>query len=245
VWLPAFLMAGQKTRETSPVLLVLDERDNDRLWFAPEVDRVLPEDTPVICAAGLRGIGAVSPEFSPGAAEYEAWHEQEENYAWASLALGKPLVGQRVQDILAFVNALRVHPTTKSRHIYVAALGKLTVPALFAAAIHPEIRGLYLAGGLASFDNLVQTEVPAYSFANYVPGLLNHTDLPDLTASLAPRKVTLAGTIDASGRRMDLAEVRNLYAPAVRAGNVVLTPDRAWSAKSLIAYVSTETRSQS
>jgi len=245
VWLPAFLMTGQKTRETSPVLLVLDERDNDRLWFAPEVDRVLADDTPVICAAGLRGVGAVSPEFSPGAAEYETWHEQEENYAWASLALGKPLVGQRVQDILAFVNALRVHPTTKSRRIYVAALGKLTVPALFAAAIEPEIRGLYLAGGLVSFGNLVQTEVPQYTFANYVPSLLNHIDLPDVTASLAPRKVILAGTIDASGRTIDLAGVRKLYAPAVNAGNVVLTPDRAWSAKSLVAYISSEAGSQS
>ncbi|HEY1212267.1 MAG TPA: alpha/beta fold hydrolase, partial [Bryobacteraceae bacterium] len=244
VWLPAFLMTGQKTRETSPVLLVLDERDNDRLWFAPEVDRVLSIDTPVICAAGLRGVGAVSPEFSPGAAGYEAWHEQEENYAWASLALGKPLVGQRVQDILAFVNALRVHPTTASRHIYVAALGKLTVPALFAAAIEPGIRGLYLAGGLASFGNLAQTEVPEYTFANHVPGLLNHTDLPELAASLAPRKVILAGTVDASGRTMDLAGVRKLYAPAVNVGHVVLTPNKDWSAERLVAYVSSEAGSQ-
>ena len=56
----------------------------------------------------------------------------------------KPLAGQRVQDILAIVEAsLRAYPATKSRPIYIAALGKLTTPALFAAALESGIHGLY------------------------------------------------------------------------------------------------------
>lgn len=238
VWLPAFLFVGDRTPPGAPVLLVLDEKEHDRLWFAPEVDQILAEDTPVICTAELRGVGAVIPEFSSGAADYEAWHEQEENYAWASLALGKPLVGQRVTDILALVAALRLHPATRTRQIYLAALGKLTVPALFAASLEPDIKGLYLAGGLACFQNLIQTEVPRYPFANYVPALLNHTDLPEIAASITPRKIVLAGTIDAEGSAMKTAAIRAIYAAASQAGNVSVVPTADWSAKALLAYVS-------
>jgi pimeloyl-ACP methyl ester carboxylesterase len=238
VWLPAFLLVGDKTPPTKPVLLVLDERGHDRLWFAPEADQVLTEDTPVICAAEVRGVGALIPEFSPGAADYEGWHQQEENYAWGSLALGKPLVGQRVTDILALVAGLRSHQVTSARQIYIAALGKLTVPALFATALEPKIKGLYLAGGLVSFQNLVQTEIPNYPFANYVPGLLNHTDLPEVAASIAPRKIVLAGIIDAEGRAMETNAVRTLYASANRAGNLSVVPAADWSAKALLSYVS-------
>jgi hypothetical protein len=238
VWLPAFLLVGDRTPPGAPVLLVLDEKEHDRLWFAPEVDQILAEDTPVICTAALRGVGAVIPQFSPGAADYEAWHQQEENYAWASLALGKPLAGQRVTDILALVAALRRHPSTSARQIYVAALGEITVPALFAAALKPDIKGLYLAGGLASFQNLVHIEVPNYPFANYIPGLLNHTDLPEIAASIAPRKIVLAGTIDADGKAMKTDAVSAIYDAARQAANLSVVPTADWSAKTLLAYVS-------
>ncbi len=238
VWLPAFLLVGDRTPRGAPVLLVLDEKEHDRLWFAPEVDQILAEDTPVICTAELRGVGAVIPEFSSGAADYEAWHQQEENYAWASLALGKPLAGQRVTDILALVAALRRHPGTSARQIYVAALGEMTVPALFAASLAPDINGLYLAGGLASFYNLIQTEVPNYPFANYVPDLLNHIDLPEIAASMAPRKIVLAGAIDAEGKAMKTDAVSALYDAARQAGNLSVLPAADWSAKALLAYVS-------
>lgn len=232
VWLPAFLLIGNKTPASKPVLLVLDETAHERLWFAPEVDQVLRADTPVICTAEVRGVGALTPEFSPGAAEYESWHQQEENYAWGSLALGKPLVSQRVIDVLAVVGALQRDPATSSREIYIAAQGKLTVPALFAAALEPAIKGLYLAGGLASFQSLIEAETPNCPFANYVPGLLNHIDLPQIAASLAPRKIVLAGTTDAQGEAMDPNAVRILYA----GNNISVLAEPDWSARALLAY---------
>jgi len=237
VRLPAFLMVREKISVRKSVLLVFDEIRHDRLWFNPEVDQVLSDGSPVICSAEVRGVGALIPEFSPGAADYESWHEQEENYAWGSLALGKPLVGQRVTDILALVAALSSYPITKGRPIYVAALGKLTVPALFAAALEPAIQGLYLAGGLVSFQNLKEAEVYKHPFANFVPGLLNHTDLPDIAAAIAPRKIVLAGTVDAEGRTVNGAALRAIYLEANRAGNLSVAPKPEWSAEALLTYM--------
>jgi hypothetical protein len=236
VRLPTFLLIPDQTPANEPVLLVLDEISHDRLWFTPEVDLVLSETGPIICSAEVRGVGSGTPGFSPGAADYESWHQQEENYAWGSLMLGKPLVGQWVADIRALVSALNSQSATKGRSIYVAALGKLTVPALFAAALNPAIKGLYLAGGLVSFQNLVETEVYKHPLANFVPGLLNHTDLPAVAASIAPRRIVLAGTIDAEGRPVDERELLASYSEANRAGNLA-TVRFGWSAEILISLL--------
>jgi hypothetical protein len=240
VRLPAFLMTADRTPANRPVLLVLDEKEHDRLWFAPEVDQVLTEASPIVCSAAVRGVGSLIPEFQPGAAEYESGHRKEVNYAWGSLALGKPLVGQRVTDVLALVAGLGSHPSTKGRDIYVAALGKLTVPALFAAALDPAIKRLYVVGGLVSFQNLVEHETYQHSFANFIPNLLNHTDLPKVAASISPRKLVLAGSIDANCNPVGIAELRAIYSEADRAGNLSVVASGEWSAQVLLSWANSQ-----
>jgi dienelactone hydrolase len=237
VWLPAFLMVPDQTPKNKPTLLVLEEESSDRLWFNPEVDLVLPEAGPIVCSADVRGVGTLVPEFSPGQAGYAAWHQQEENYAWGSLILGEPLVGQRVTDILALTAALRQHPRTAGRPLHIAAQGKLTVPALFAAAIDPDIKGLFLAEGLVSFQNVTETEVYTHPFANFIPNLLTHTDLPEIVASMSPRRVTLAGPVDASGASMSLDSARNIYAASQSSGHLTIRSKTEWSTEALLSYL--------
>jgi Acetyl xylan esterase (AXE1) len=230
VWLPAWVLSAEGAAKNKPVLLVLDPVASERLWFEPDADAVLKPGNPIICAADIRGIGALQPEFGPGHASYAAWHRQEENYAWGSMILGKTLVAQRVTDILAVVSALRKHSATAGRPIRIAASGKLTVPALFAAALDTEIEGLYLSGGLASFRSVVDSESYDHPFANFIPGLLNHTDLPEIASSLAPRRIILAGPVGARGETLTPEAARQIYA------NAVIEPNAQWSAARLISY---------
>ena len=72
------------------------------------------------------------------------------NYSWSSLYFGRPLIGQRVRDILSLTAALRSIPETSGRPLHLAARGRLVFPALLAAALDPKISGLYLSGGLAA-----------------------------------------------------------------------------------------------
>ncbi len=150
--------------------------------------------------------------------------------------LGRPLVGQRVIDIITVVRALSKHEETAGRSIFVAASGKLTVPAIFAAALEPLIAGVYLNGGLVSFRSIVETEVYTHPFANFVPNLLNHTDLPDIVAAIAPRQVTLSAVIDAQGFAVKTDNLNEIYATAKGAGNLSIEPSGEWSARSLVAY---------
>ena len=236
VWLPSWLLTHAETGRNAPVLLVLDPMDTSRLWFQPDADAVVTAGSPVICASDIRGVGALQPEYSPGAPEYAAWHRQEENYAWASLILGQSLVSQRVTDILAIVASLRKHPSTAGRPIRLAAAGRLTVPALFAASLSDDIQALYLSAALVSFQDVVDSERYSHPFANFIPGLLNHTDLPEVTASLAPRPVTLAGAVNSNDSTLDSATVRRIYESAGRTGHLTVEDAPDWSASRLIKF---------
>jgi dienelactone hydrolase len=233
--IPAWLMIPEQVPKEQSVLLVLDAAGAESLWFTSEVDQILSSDAPFVCAADLRGVGALTPAFSPGAFEYAGWHEQEENYAWVSLMFGRPMLGQRVTDILALLQALRSYPRTAGRPIRIAASGKLTVPALVAAALDRAVEELYLSGGLVSFRNIADSEVFTHPFANFVPKILNHTDLPEIAASIAPRTVCLAGLTDAQGRAMDPAVIRAVYGSALKAGHLQIAANPDWSVRKLLS----------
>ena len=143
-----------------------------------------------MCAPDVRGVGDLLPEFGRGSPRYTRSHQAEEDYAWSALMLGKPLAGQRTTDLLAVSAALRAHAPLAGKPLKLAATGHLTVPALFAAALDPGISALYLCRDMESFRAIVDSEDYGVPFANFVPRILLHTDLPEITASIAPRKVT-------------------------------------------------------
>jgi hypothetical protein len=143
----------------------------------------------------VRGVGDLEPQYSAGSVGYERGHQSAEDYAWAGLMLGRPLVGQRVTDVLAFVQALAAaYPRAE---IAVAAREKMTVPALCAAAIEPRIASVYLCRGLRSWRSLVESAEYSHTFANFVPDVLRKTDLPQIARSLAPRRVVNGDAWDA------------------------------------------------
>lgn len=231
VWVPAWLFLPRQIDPNKPIVLVLDPAGRNGGWQEGGLYQSMALQGYPVCVADLRGVGDLAPEFGRGSPHYARSHEEEENYAWASLILGAPMLGQRVTDILALVQALVNYPPLSGRKIRVAAQAKMTVPAVFAAALGPRVDSLYLSGGLVSFRNIVDSENYSHSFANFVPGLLRHTDLPEVIARLAPRPVTLAGTVDATGR---LAAESVVSAAYKSAENVRIVPRAQWSAEAIV-----------
>jgi hypothetical protein len=98
--------------------------------------------------------------------------------------------------------------------------------------LEPAVGNLYLAEGLISFQSIVDTEVYKYPFGNFVPNLLAHTDLPELTVSLAPRRVTIAGAVDAAGNRMAVESVRSEFSAA---SHIRVLPEPGWSPSDILS----------
>jgi dienelactone hydrolase len=231
VWVPAWLFLARRSDPTKPIVLVLEPSGRNGGWHEGGLYQSMALQGYPVCVPDLRGVGDLAPEFGRGSPRYARPHEDEENYAWGSLILGPPLVGQRVTDILAVVQALANYQPLAGRKIRVAAQGRMTTPAVFAAALGPRVDSLYLSGGLVSYRNIVDTENYSHSFANFVPGLLRHTDLPEAIAGLAPRRVTLAGSVDATGRPAAEGVVNAAYKAA---GNVRIVARGEWSADAIV-----------
>lgn len=212
VWVPAWLF-HPRGREADRAILLLEPDGRNGRWHEGELYQTLAARGALVCVPDLRGIGDMRPEYSRGDANYTGHHNSEESYAWASLMLGPPLVGQWATDILAVLASLG--QAAPGRRLTVAARGKLTVAALIAASIAPRIETLYLADGLISWASLYETENYRQTLANFVPGVLLATDLSQVAAQLKNVKLVLGGVVDGARKPADLDTVRRLY-PAAR-----------------------------
>ncbi len=229
VWLPAWVFRPRAGAPVKSALLLLEPSGRNNAWQEGGLYQTLAADGHIVCVPDLRGVGDLTPEIGRGAAHHAERHNSEEEWAWGSMILGKPLLGQRVTDILAALEALRHHDGAGDRPLIVAAQGNMTVPAQFAAALDSKFSTLYLSRGLLSFRNIVETQDYTHPFANFVPGILRHTDLTDLPG---PKRVVLAGVVDSAGRAVPLDVVRTAYA---KAGNVEVIAEARWDAATLSA----------
>jgi Acetyl xylan esterase (AXE1) len=228
VWAPAWIFVPKQSAQR--LLIVLDPSGRNAHWMEGGLYQRLAAAGTVVCAPDVRGIGDLRPEYSAGAPGYTGERENEENYAWASLMLGHGLLGQRVTDLKAVIQA--VSAAKWGGTPLLAARGQLTIPALCAAFLSPNVAGLYLTEHLISWRSLVETETYHHPFANFVPDVLRSTDLAAIAAALAPRKITIAGILDGAGHGVPALEARRIYSGS----NIEVREDAAWSADALLQF---------
>lgn len=133
------------------------------------------------------------------------------------LMLGRSLLGQQVQDVLAAIQYLRaIRPATPAL-LEVRARGPLSsLRALFAAALEPAIGTLSLERMPLSYASIIHGEPGPMPTTAYVFDVLRHFDLGDVLALLADRTVRLAGTVDGRGALIEPRAVQAAYRPAMR-----------------------------
>lgn len=140
-----------------------------------------------------RGMGETAPapryhnskDFGPDSQE-----------VFLALHLDRPLLGQRVYDILGALDALGDQIDAGVHLIGVGDGGPI---ALHAAALDRRISALTLERSILSWTEAAGSSRPRRQLSNVVPGALLAYDLPDLAASLAPRPLTIEAPIAASG----------------------------------------------
>lgn len=217
VFLPAYLFLPEKepasVSEWRPMLILAEPGGRTSQWREGSLCPQLAAAGFAVCAVDVRGVGDLRPEVGRGNQGYALSHAREEAYAWASLILGKPLLGQHVEDLITAARAFKAH-AGEGRRLVLAARGAMAVPALCAAALAEEIDTVYLAGGLISWSSLLEVDDYREPFANFLPGVLKRTDLPYIARSVLPRRVIVAGAVDATGKTVDRETAARLYGVA-------------------------------
>ncbi|OHB85260.1 MAG: hypothetical protein A2Z38_03315 [Planctomycetes bacterium RBG_19FT_COMBO_48_8] len=101
--------------------------------------------------------------------------------------LGRSYVGMRAEDVLVCTRFLRQEQAGPAELI---AAGNVTIPALHAAALEPELFGsVRLTGLLSSWSNVIESGRSYNQQVNAVHGALTTYDLPDLAATLGEKLI--------------------------------------------------------
>lgn len=215
IWLPATLCRPAKPNGKVVVYVAGDVTaldpagtDDDEL---PPVDRtaqLLAARGYTAMAVDVRGIGATAPRLPRRGFRIPYHHLMNRDMAFAMMAwsLNDSLFAMRVKDLLRAVN-------------FAATLGEVWVAgrdmgaqwAVFAAALEPRIRAVYTQSGLATWKSLLEHDRYDQASSQFHWGMLRTCDLPQVTALIAPRRVTLLSPTGYDKKTMSAAEAAALY----------------------------------
>jgi hypothetical protein len=132
--------------------------------------------------------------------------------AFLALHLARPLLGQRVFDVLQALRALESGRTAST------SSGRPGGPiALHAAALDDRIKSVEIERSPVSWTAVAAAPVSRDQLSGVVPGGLESYDLPDLAALLAPRPLTIRSATEPDGTPTAQALVEAAYAPATTA----------------------------
>jgi dienelactone hydrolase/pimeloyl-ACP methyl ester carboxylesterase len=205
------LWFGKGSEAKAPLVLYLHE-DGKQADAAPggSIEKLVQAGRSVL-ALDLRGMGETAPG-KPGTSRPN-YFGVEYKETFLSLHLNRPLLGQRVRDVLSVIEKLA--PETPGG-FHVVGIGTAAPSALHAAALEPRIKEVELRRCVMSWESVVRTPISHNQLVNAVPGALAVYDLPELAATLAPRSLTVQA-VSATGKAVEQEALTAAWSPAARA----------------------------
>jgi hypothetical protein len=164
-------------------------------WFVRNGFTVLAPD---LLGTGEMGPGIFSGDVDIDNISYNLWY--------TSTLIGRSLVGIRAGDAVRLTSMLKKN--SKINEVYGIAFREMAPVLLHAAAFDQEITRIALIEPYSSYQSIVMNRYynPKYVFS-MVPGALKAYDLPDLEASLAPRKLLMVGVTDGNSKNNDVESI--------------------------------------
>ncbi len=186
---PALLFVPDKRLAKLPATLYVDGRGKavDARPGGP-IESLVQQER-IVLSIDVRGYGETTdnPEKSPS-----KFHNVEHRTAALAIHIGRPLVGQRVEDVVAALNILAARDDVDSGQIELVGVDRAGPVALHAAALDARFAGVIVRSEIHSWiDNVVGRPLQPNLFGHVVPGALEKYDLPDLKRVIAPRSVRI------------------------------------------------------
>jgi pimeloyl-ACP methyl ester carboxylesterase len=179
-------------------MVVAEQGMND-----PEVRRAVLD--PIVAAGyqviaiDVRGWGETTPQLP----DFDVSFDWEDFFAYRGLEIGRPLLGQRVKDLLA-----AAPKRMQRREWLVVGVGAGALVAAHAATLEPRISQLITVGGLLSYRSLVDDPLTKQPFSSFLPGVVGAYDVRDLYAALAPRRTLVINPQDSQRQTVNPVAAR-------------------------------------
>jgi pimeloyl-ACP methyl ester carboxylesterase len=159
-----------------------------------------------VTAIDLRGMGDTEPVATHKGLSRNFIADWKEVYL--SFALNRPLLGQRVRDLLA----VRAAIDPEGRGVHLVGVGAAAPVALHAAALEPRFTNVTLDGMVSSWTDVALTPLAKNQLTNVIPGALEVYDLPDVAGAIAPRPLSIRRSTDPTGSPVSQKTVDETYA---------------------------------
>jgi len=229
IYIPAWVFVPVKRNRTLPVVLYFSEDgiQNDGMEFAGAESSGLAHGVldqlvrrgHLVVAADVRGIGETRPASgSRGfSGEFSQLLDFETAMSYAAWSMDASLLGMRVSDVIRSVDYVMEREGIGPGSLHVIGKGAAGLWCLYAAALDERIQSLTCDGCLLSYRSITETDRYLYGADVFVPNILQHLDLPDVAAAIAPRALTFIAPQDAMKKTVEAARAREAYRSTLEA----------------------------
>jgi cephalosporin-C deacetylase-like acetyl esterase len=136
-----------------------------------------------VLTVDLRGYGETRDSGSSG-----KYFNHEQYTGYLAMHIGRPLLGQRVEDVLAAVDALTAVNRVDSEDVELIGIRTAGPIAMHAAVLDPRITSVRTEESIQSWiDDVVARPLERDLMGYVVPDVLSLYDLPDLVELLKKR----------------------------------------------------------
>lgn len=197
--LPVLLYIPEGAKAPLPTTLYIDGRGKQHAFNSEATRRSLPTDGRMVLAVDLRGFGETTVNLGELRKSFHAANNQHQ-IAQTALYIGRPLMGQRVQDAIDAIDYLFSRANLDKSDIEVVGVGDCGPVALHVAAIDSRVTKAGIVRSISSWMDIIREPTARNQFKHVVPDAMKYYDLPDLVAAISPRTVSIIEPVDAHGR---------------------------------------------
>lgn len=131
----------------------------------------------ILISVDLRGTGETTDKPEMNDPKY---FSKDYRNAILALHIGKPLVGQKVKDILNVVTFIKGDKNLQDLPITINATGLVAIPALHAMFLNSEINNIYFDQSITSYQSILNHPLGKDRYGAVIANVLSYYDLPDL-----------------------------------------------------------------
>ncbi len=192
IYLPALMFMPRQMLSVGVVLYIHENGKDKEAGPGGAIEKLVKSGR-LVSAVDLRGTGETQQTGQKRLGEATGFNWKN---LYTAYLLGRSYVGMRAEDIMVCARYLKQQ---QDGPVDLVAVGHVSVPALHAAALEPDLFGsVKLRRGLVSWSNVIESGRSKNQLVNTVHGALTVYDLSDLAATLGG-KLTIEEPLNALG----------------------------------------------
>ena len=208
IYIPAWVFVPERRDGGRDTILFVSEAGKQADGMELGLYEKLALQGHLVVSADVRGIGETRPPHPPppsGPAPFRHLFDTDTAMSYMAWYMDESLFGMRVQDVVRSVDYVLSRSDVEPASLRLVGQGAGALWALYAAALDTRIPSVVAERGLLSYRTLAQVDRYTHGAGIFIRGVLNHFDLPQVAAAIAPRPLTLLSPVDAMKRAVPVA----------------------------------------